>query len=882
MSAASPQPMFQCGLCKRSYKRLDYLSRHARSHSQWKPHRCHICSKSFTRTDLLKRHVAGHDSPNARSKTSNTVAGPAEPSGRVAQACKACASNHLRCTDEKPCKRCLEKGVDCIWKDSMDVDQDSMPAEAEGQFGDDCRPAPDSELDPETELRSEPGTELEAETEKEQEAEQKSGPPQGQQSLELVQPYTPISLEDTVRPQYMSSESHSDFSGYLIDPNCLPPPGPFLDGFPALGLLSAQWPQNDDMDLDLGPRADLDDQDVRFLESYNITVPFDFGDDSSMLFQTQPPSHVSTDPGQPASVCAEAFQNSHWHFRPNSGDFCGAEDHNLSLPDSAADASPESRVAVKSRVLRSKLDVSTRDKILTMVMKNANPINLPKAIVSFPSVELLDMLMQFYLASPISKATSFLHAAAFDHKEKRPELLAAMAANGAVLTSDSALTKLGYAIAECVRVAISNQWESDNTLVRDLQLSQAFLIILEMGLWSGHSRKVELAESFFLPLLTMLRRNDKFKRAPYLETTTQAAHDASTHQQWMGWVESESFKRLALRMLLHDSNSSMALLTNPLISYTEVQLPLPAPTELWTAESAERWQLAMHRTNSQDLSIFDLLDDPSYLNKHRDAIDFDIAGGSVLSLVWMLAWELTRITTLQKQRPRRFNALIIMSRLDELLKLLGSLRITLQPDMASSPELAMRFEIIHLHLHMPFEDIETFAGKHGIDQARTVYPSVREWAKSESARRAMHHAGRIIRASRLLAKGLIQGPEAIMVYYASLAFWVYGLLLERPLGGGLSDNGAPSVPRSTEDVYLDGDDDAAISSFIEFEAGRPCIRWCDADDGDARSLHGVYLDNPAMTLEVVIQTIERNFQGAQMAHLPSKLIKLVRELIKTS
>lgn len=35
--------------------------------------------------------------------------------GRVTQACKACASNHLRCTESKPCRRCQNKGIDCVW-----------------------------------------------------------------------------------------------------------------------------------------------------------------------------------------------------------------------------------------------------------------------------------------------------------------------------------------------------------------------------------------------------------------------------------------------------------------------------------------------------------------------------------------------------------------------------------------------------------------------------------------------------------------------------------------------------------------------------------------------------------------------------------------------
>lgn len=200
---------------------------------------------------------------------------------------------------------------------------------------------------------------------------------------------------------------------------------------------------------------DLDDMDLQFLDTYNITVPFELGDNMASLPHTEPPSRNSTDPGQPAAMCAEAFRDSHWHFRPNAKDYAGAEDHNLSLPPTSEYPSPESRLSVDARVTCAKLGVSTRDSILTMVVKSCNPVNLPKAVLSFPSVELLDTLLQFYLTSPVSQAASFLHAATFDPNEKRPELLAAMAACGAVLTSDPALTKLGYAISECARLAIA-------------------------------------------------------------------------------------------------------------------------------------------------------------------------------------------------------------------------------------------------------------------------------------------------------------------------------------------------------------------------------------------------------------------------------------------
>jgi hypothetical protein len=33
----------------------------------------------------------------------------------VSQACRACAANHVRCTEAKPCRRCAEKGLECVY-----------------------------------------------------------------------------------------------------------------------------------------------------------------------------------------------------------------------------------------------------------------------------------------------------------------------------------------------------------------------------------------------------------------------------------------------------------------------------------------------------------------------------------------------------------------------------------------------------------------------------------------------------------------------------------------------------------------------------------------------------------------------------------------------
>lgn len=65
-------------------------------------------------SDLLKRHLAAHGitGEQAGPGYSRIVRDAAE---RVSQACRACAVNHLRCTEQKPCRRCVEREIQCVW-----------------------------------------------------------------------------------------------------------------------------------------------------------------------------------------------------------------------------------------------------------------------------------------------------------------------------------------------------------------------------------------------------------------------------------------------------------------------------------------------------------------------------------------------------------------------------------------------------------------------------------------------------------------------------------------------------------------------------------------------------------------------------------------------
>jgi hypothetical protein len=391
-----------------------------------------------------------------------------------------------------------------------------------------------------------------------------------------------------------------------------------------------------------------------------------------------------------------------------------------------------------------------------------------------------------------------------------------------------------------------------------------------MGIWSGLPRKVEIAESFFHPVLTMMRRDGKFKRSTYPDTNSGDTRTRVSRDEWLKWVEDESFKRLVFRMLSHDANTSMALLVNPSISYAEVLLPLPGNTDLWTAASPEQWSsLITVQDPGEPLYVADIIDDPGILNNRAGSLDIYVAIHAVLACTWAMCWEYLQLSSLQRSRPRRWNVLVTEMRKDELLKLLGHLKLSLPSDELADPEVLMRLELTLLHLQMPFEDIQIFAGMEGPERARSVYPMIRDWVKSEAARHTICHAAQIVRIAKRLPKGVIRGPLAIMLYHASLAFWVYGLLSNH--SSGISR--APS-----QNVCIDDTDSIALQRFKGFGQGQPCIGWRSEVPGEDDVVISVPLSQPDRVMQTVMGIVRTNFSGLPIPHLTERLVQLMAEL----
>ncbi|KAJ4989590.1 C6 transcription factor [Stagonosporopsis vannaccii] len=636
--------------------------------------------------------------------------------------------------------------------------------------------------------------------------------------------------------QTVSSSPHLD-ERYTHDRNTAIRPQPqTMDLFP-LGLFPSDVPSGTVTPnglLGYGGEVDLDFSaiDLSFLSTYNTQVPFEV--QTPVLSYPNPTLQIvdntptNLDDIANTDTSGKGIQNSIWRFVPVPGVGGYSDQTDLSVPAQGQIAgTPESLFDVRKRATSERLDAVARDKILAILFSQVRSHILP-ALSAFPSVMLLDNLIQFFLAGPTPLTKTWIHAASFNPKKARPELLLAMAAAGAVLTPDRSLRKLGFAMQEVVRNYAPTVWEADNTLVRDLEMSQAYMLQLAIGLWSGSSRKVEISESFQQPLLSMLRRGGRFKRSDYpILTFGPQDSEHVLEEKWLSWIEKESFKRLVYHLLCHDAQTSMSLLTTPAVSYSELELPLPAPLELWMADSATEWkrlyQAIPELQTTRIPSLTECVANPDLMHNNSTLIDLTFSCSSFLYAMWGMVWEYRRLTRLFHAASSRStlwdSRLSLMTRYQELIKIFDYYRVSYEN------ESVLLLEVILMHLHMSMEDVQHFCGLEGAEDLSAVHASIHEWACSKTARSAMWHAGQVVRTSKRLPPFHLRDFQAMSLFHASLAFWAFGLAQRMfAQGQGSGKRAASPVTDVRRAVYLDDEETSATYRYITMDRGIAAIR----------------------------------------------------------
>ncbi|KAI0125974.1 hypothetical protein BJ170DRAFT_685218 [Xylariales sp. AK1849] len=837
--------LYQCADCQKRYSRPEHLARHIQTHTLGKRFFCQVCGKAFARADLLKRHAANHESDNdPAKKRRRTDSSP--NAGRVSHACRACATARVKCEEVKPCTRCRNRNLECEYTSTEAgsaaamhllhlsatahsnmvepgrIDYPNHTASGSMQSMGESPSAASSSL-----VKAEGGQLPTPDTVGEQ----------GGQLASFANQYTSTNMVD------MTKLPFSDFLRDVLYEQSLNPTRP--EEPQGLAVL----------DFCDDTNYELTDMDFGLLDHWNL----DETSNAHTVTQAATPrtDDSTVDMSQMRQKLVTIWTNSPWRWIPDNRDSVYAEYGNLPIPhrDAASQRFQESQQRA-DRVIKDKLDPSSRDKILSTVLQTVKVDAIRLRIASsFPSVEVMDTLTHIFLAAHMCSVSGWIHWGTFSLNSQWPEWLASVAAAGAVYAPVPTLRKFGFAVQEAIRIAIPSKFEENNTGVNNLGLVQTLVLVQDIGLWSGNRRKMEIAECHTLVPITMMRYRGKFQRSSYTSIKVEATDDGEDlEKKWQDWKGMESWKRLVFHCYLRDAETSMTTLAPPTMSYSELSLPLPEAKELWFARSAVEWKrhfLARSNQTKRPPSLPDLIRDITLLTASYQRLDTQFAISIYLHCFWSLILEWRQLSAVHRSNSfvNSYEAgphLILSSRHQELCRTLHSFQVVTSDWHASlSVQESLLLNLLLMNLHVSMDDLQLFAGKEGEEQARRVYPILQQWSESIEARQAVWHAAQILRQAKLFPNGHLKDFYAIGVHHAALALWTYGVI-----GKATRHQSTPSEHQET--VLIDALESNQVQRYIGFGQGRPSIRTKDEQRTES-------LDDPRACMEVVEGIFRSNF-----------------------
>ncbi|TQN68654.1 Nicotinate catabolism cluster-specific transcription factor [Colletotrichum shisoi] len=834
-SDTSPSSIHVCNICKRVYERADHLTRHLRSHENARPYQCSRCPKRFNRADLLTRHETTHDRDNA-GKGRTFI----RRSDRAAEACLNCAASKSKCEDAKPCSRCRSKNLPCevaskrTHPHRSSTDGISTPSETSTMH---------QSLD--TNGGMDPGSAY------------------GGSKMSLVPPNTDMAHEIDA-----ASFMDDGFAGPVIDM--------VMDDMVNFNPVHNFFQDMDFSSWDLNFDA--------------ITIPQPEIDQSPESTTTS----RSKSNARNASKAHAAFKRSPWLWEPGPKDYAlhyatPQDKERLVLDDGTFANSPAFYKLISTPGTKLKMTSSSRDSLLAMVVASTVQKGNRTRTPSFPSLDLLNHLVQAHFIHDEHRSDSWIHLATFDAAEAIPELLAGILSSGATYISIPAVWQFGFSLQEVLRLGLADLFESSNSSTRDLGALQGYMLSLDIGIWSGFKRKMEIAESFLQPIMTMLRRAGNFSAPPDSSAIIPTLADPPDvlDSKWRKFAKRESYKRLVLHMFFHDIQSSIGFCKNPLMSYTELNFGLPASRDLWRARSAEQWRnLYLAKTNAAPDSpiprVSEIMHCTEILDDFGQLVDTELCYMALLHGYWGQISAYREATKFYadgiSSKRNTTHCLWLKTQYQELYRDLNDFSTMILTSKRPTAQLAVMSEVLMMLLHVSPDVLQTFAGKAGEDEARRTFGRLEEsWVTTSEARYAIWHAGQIFHHARQLPPVSLREFNAIAVYFACLTLWAYGLLscsLSRQSSDQEMGHGTGRKPNS-EYILMDSEENRETRAFLQLNRGVPGLTL-NGDPADGVES----LSNPNVVLSVARDILRNNFPvvSEPLPPLVESLKRLLQDL----
>ncbi|EUC31551.1 hypothetical protein COCCADRAFT_100993 [Bipolaris zeicola 26-R-13] len=536
------------------------------------------------------------------------------------------------------------------------------------------------------------------------------------------------------------------------------------------------------------------------------------------------------------------FKQSPWFWIPESNQNAFSEQEGITLDERQVDLALSPHQPHASNVIiPGRLSQQSRDQILQLVLKTA-PSQVTMS--SFPSADCLDKLIKVGIAKR-TEGDAWIHPYTFNSDTARPEFLTALVVAGCICFGIPSVNKTGLVLQEIVRVSLRELAEQDNGVMRDLQYLQACMLWLDIGAFCGFRRKMELAESSLQVLVTSLRRAGRFDDVRYsniVPTSEDGVEELS--RKWHQWVELESFKRLVYHLFEHDIYMTMVNHRQPLLSYAELTLPLPASESLWLAPSAEVWKARMMNMQlaSSRPSMRSILQEPGSASCLHAGFDTRIAHSAYIHGLASQVWEHCQQSVLLHDMSDASSQLWSRSRQQKLHECIRDTNIVLD---SSTALICVFQQFLQMYLFADLDTITRFAGRCGEEAAHRAYIALQPWCKSREARTAIAHAGQVLHAARAILPYQNRGQDSFIIYHSIMVLWTYSMITSDCARKTRCNTPTQVELAAIHDgqtlVFLDDarcSNQSAVNTFIMMNTGIPCLRISFGDTGAQSEVEG--------------------------------------------
>lgn len=388
-----------------------------------------------------------------------------------------------------------------------------------------------------------------------------------------------------------------------------------------------------------------------------------------------------------------------------------------------------------------------------------------------------------------------LHQPTLIVSEAPPLLLTAILTLGATLATDPAFYYLGQRIHDALRwiILATGKFEP----LSPLWCLQALLLVQAQGKMFSTTKHHEMAHIFHGAILTMMKRG----RAYSTISNFGSNQPTSLEIGWRQWAEDESSRRTAFFAFIMDAQHASVFGHNPVLSVSDMRLPLPCADALWECNTPEQWQsLTLQAPKPpqflptlkaligksfvppacSDFSRFILLHGLLSLTTHLQARDNTTLGIGVR--------KLAQRETPTPPPPQVEDWKDIMS---TAIETWSFCLLSLEPSLcleAAQPLHRMAFITLHTNitdLHILAKDVssrETQLLRKEFSKAET---RTRDWSRRDEAKEAVDHSLLLVKETVFTGRRYRAREDNIALrpwclYHAILVLWAFGLMTEGP------------------------------------------------------------------------------------------------------